>query len=168
MKKIGIFYGSTLGTTQLIAQKIGDLLGIEEVHDIADSTDKIENYEFLIFGTNTWGYGDIQDDWSAAERAFKSLDLSNKKVAIYGTGDQTGYPDTFVDGMGILKEWVENAKGVVVGYTSIDGYNFTASRSELEGRFCGLAIDETNQSNLTDLRVKNWIEVLRGEFGITV
>ena len=35
------------------------------------------------------------------------LDLSGKKVAVFGLGDQEAYPDTFVDGLGILANKVK-------------------------------------------------------------
>ena len=30
------------------------------------------------------------------------MDFANKKVALFGTGDQQGYPDTYCDAVGIL------------------------------------------------------------------
>ena len=58
MKKIGIFYGSSTGTTQELAGQIAQRLGVApgDVHDVA-STDvaQFEAYEVLLLGTSTWG-----------------------------------------------------------------------------------------------------------------
>ena len=43
-------------------------------------------------------------------------------------------------------------------------YNFSESKALRDGEFIGLAIDDNNQSNLTDERVKKWVEKLKGEF----
>jgi flavodoxin I len=165
MEKIGIFYGTTMGTTQMIAEKIASKMGEYALHNISEGIEKIENYNLMIFGTNTWGYGDIQDDWAAVEQDFRKLNLEGKKIALYGTGDQSGYPDTFVDGIGIIRDWIMDCKGEVVGFTSVAGYEFTASKAKINSEFCGLVIDEINQNNLTDKRINEWIEKIKTEFG---
>jgi len=38
-----------------------------------------------------------------------------------GTGDQEGYPDKFMDAMGILAENIAAQAGETVGYWSVDG-----------------------------------------------
>ena len=57
MAKIGIFYGSTTGNTEMVAQEIQKLLGEElvDLHDV-ESADKISlnDYDFLLFGIPTW------------------------------------------------------------------------------------------------------------------
>ena len=53
MSKIGIFYGSTTGNTEMVAQEIQKLLGEElvDLHDV-ESADKmsLNNYDLLLFG----------------------------------------------------------------------------------------------------------------------
>ena len=95
--KTGIFYGSTTGTTEAIAEKVGALLGAD-VMPVAD-IDKVEEYEFVIFATSTWGMGDLQDDWMDGIDALKAKNLTGKKVALIGVGDQAAFGDTFVDGI---------------------------------------------------------------------
>ena len=66
MKKIGVFYGSTTGTTESVANLIAEKLGIAQadVHDVSKmSADMVGTYEALILGTSTWGDGELQDDW---------------------------------------------------------------------------------------------------------
>ena len=94
----------------------------------------------------------------------ESLDLKDKKVALFGLGDQIGYPDNFVDGLGILAAAFEKAGAILVGFTSAEGYSFNHSRALRDGKWCGLVIDIENQSKLTDKRITDWCEQLKKEF----
>lgn len=165
MAKIGIFYGSSTGNTEAIAEKLGKLFGDEaEVHNI-DTSDKedIEKYDYLIFGTSTWGIGDMQDDWEDFADVLPELDLNKKKVALFGVGDQVNYADSFVDGMGAIYDAIYEAVNIV-GSWPADGYTFNESAAVKNGDFVGLAIDKENQQELTDERLKKWVEILKKEF----
>lgn len=161
MAKIGIFYGSTTGVTEDIANRIADNLGDAEVHNISGNVEMLNDYEALILGTSTWGFGDLQDDWVAVLDELADLDLSGKKVAYFGTGDQSSFGDTFIDGIGIINDEIEKTGATVVGHTSTDGYDFNESKGVVNGQFLGLAIDEVNQSDLTDERIEAWTEELK-------
>ena len=157
--KTGIFYGSTTGTTEMVAEKVGALLGADVMP--AAEIDKVENYDFVIFATSTWGMGDLQDDWFGALETLAGKNLSGKKVALIGVGDQVSFGDTFVDGMGTIYEEIKD-KGInLVGKTSVDGYDFSGSKAVVDGEFAGLVIDENNQSELTEERIAAWVEKVR-------
>jgi len=167
MAKIGIFYGSTSGNTERVAQKIQEAFGSEraELHNVASaSVDDLQQYNYLMIGASTWGAGDLQDDWFDGLDKLDKVDFSNKTVTLFGTGDQEGYPDSFVDAIGILYEKVTAKGATVVGFRSTEGYTYDASRAEKDGCFVGLAIDEDNQSDLTDERINNWVEGLKAKF----
>lgn len=68
--------------------------------------------------------------------------------------------------MGILEEKIIERGGTTVGYWSTDGYEFSDSKALRDGKFVGLAIDEDNQSDLTDKRIKAWVAQLKKEFGV--
>lgn len=161
--KVGLFYGSTLGSAKAVAEEIGTLLEVE-IFDVAKGIDSISDYTNLIFGTNTWGYGDLQDDWEGVRASLEKIDFTGKKVAIYSTGDAEGYSDTFVDSIGILGEIVEKNGGTLIGFTSTEGYVFNDSKGLRDGVFMGLAIDDNNQGNLTKERITKWVEQIKGEF----
>ncbi len=166
MKKIGIFYGSSSGNTQTIAEQIAKSLGVdkEDVYDIGKtSIDKISCYDCLLLGSSTWGFGDIQDDWDLSK--LEKLNLRGKKAAIFGTGDSSSYPDTFCDAIGQLAESVEKAGALLVG-NKVDSsdYSFDSSVSENNGFFCGLAIDEVNEPEKTDSRITEWTKQLHLDF----
>ena len=157
--KTGIFYGSTTGTTEMVAEKVGALLGADVMP--AAEIDKVENYDFVIFATSTWGMGDLQDDWFGALEILAGKNLSGKKVALIGIGDQASFGDTFVDGMGTIYEEIKDKVITLVGKTSVDGYDFSSSKAVIDGEFAGLVIDENNQSELTEERITAWVEKVR-------
>lgn len=170
MAKIGLFYGTQTGNTQTVAELIQQELGgnnIVELHDIssADPSD-FEPYECLIIGCPTWNIGELQSDWDAFYDELDAIAFDGKKIAYFGAGDQIGYADNFQDAMGILEEKIVLLGGTTVGYWSADGYDFNDSRAIRDGKFVGLAIDEDNQSDLTNHRIKSWVVQLKREFGL--
>ncbi len=162
-----IIYGSTGGSTGDIAQMISDELSCEStLIDISDATNSdFEDCENLILGTSTWGDGDLQDDWDDFFPALDEIDFSGKKVAFFGMGDQDSYFDTFADGMGTLYQKVKEKGGTIVG-DDVDGssFDFGESTAFINDKFVGLVIDDDNQSELSEERVKQWTKKLNTIF----
>ena len=143
----------------MVAGKVGELLGAEVLS--ATEIDRVEEYDFVIFATSTWGMGDLQDDWYEALDKLKTKNLSGKKVGLIGIGDQFGFGDTFVDGIGTIYEEIKDMGINLVGKTSTDGYSFSGSKAVVDDEFVGLVIDENNQSELTDERINAWVEKVK-------
>ncbi len=166
MEKIGIFYGSTLGHTRVIAERIGAAFGQEQAQVINienASIATLESFGNLILGTSTWGVGEMQEDWETFARQLHKIDLSGKKIALFGVGDQVEWSDSFVNGMGMLYHKLTD-KATIVGFTSTQSYNFDISLALKNDQFVGLAIDEVNQSALTQERISRWVELLKKSF----
>ena len=166
MKKTGVFYGSTTGTTESVANLIAGKLGIAsaDVHDVSKmSVDMVGAYEALILGTSTWGDGELQDDWYDGIKVLKSMDLKDKIIALFGCGDSESYGDTFCDGMGILYENLKNSGCRFIGAVPDAGYTYGSSVSVIDGNFVGLAIDEMNESDKTEERVSAWTDMLKAD-----
>lgn len=164
MKKIGIFYGSTTGTTDAIAHQIAQSMGVAsaDVHDVAKLTPAmIDAYDVLILGTSTWGAGELQDDWYDGLKVLKKSALSGKTVAIFGCGDSDGYADTFCDGIGLLYEDLKDSGCQIIGSVSTEGYTYDASVAEVDGKFVGLPLDDMNESSLTGERIEHWTADLK-------
>lgn len=159
-----IFFASSTGNSEEIANKISLELNKIEVFDLAGTKiDKINEYDKLILGGSTWGDGELNDDWEDVWGDFSKLDLSNKTIALFGLGDQESYSDEFCSAMGIIYEQIANSGAKIIGFTSSDGYYHDASKAQLNNQFVGLAIDEDNQSDLTDNRIKDWANTIREE-----
>lgn len=169
MKMIGLFYGSTNGATAacalLIQQAFAEHSITVELFDVADyMLETMLDFEHLILGISTWNRGQLQKDWEAVFAELDELDLNGKQVALFGLGDQVGYPDTFLDAIFFVAEQVREQGAQVVGAWPTVGYTFTQSWAVETGHFLGLALDEDNQSDLTQGRVNAWVTQLRSEF----
>jgi flavodoxin I len=170
MSKIGLFFGTQTGNTETIAEQIQKEFGGESIvalHDVSQTeASDLNEYDCLIIGCPTWNIGEMQSDWEGLYDELDNVDFNGKKVAYFGPGDQVGYADNFQDAMGILEEKISGLGGTTVGHWSTDGYDFTESKAVKNGKFVGLALDEDNQPELTDKRVKVWVSQLKSELGV--
>ncbi len=161
MSKIGIFYGSSTGNTENAAKYIRTAIGEDkaELFNVADiSPANMKDFDFLILGISTWGYGELQDDWDAMN--LDGIDFSGKKVALFGLGDQESFADTYVDAMGILYRKAVDGGAEIVGDAAPEDYHHNSSLAEVDGRFVGLALDDDNQPELTQDRIADWVKSL--------
>tara|TARA_B100000941_G_scaffold141115_1_gene99998 strand:- start:369 stop:884 length:516 start_codon:yes stop_codon:yes gene_type:complete len=158
--KIGLIYGSDTGATEDISIKIEEKFNNYNIerHNIANVNEEIIlSFDFLIFGLSTWYDGDLQSDWEIYFDDFKKIDFNNKLVAIYGLGDQYGYDEYFVDGIGIIAKEIIKNNGKLIGEWPTKDYEFTKSKAlKDKNTFFGLALDEDNQYEKTDSRIKIW------------
>jgi len=174
-RSIGIFYGSKEGNTKRIAQQLKaqfekllvPLPYSIELLDVADYyVAEMVDFDYLVLGISTWDSGQMQADWEDALDELDEVDLSGKQVALFGLGDQVGYPQTFLDAMFFLAEKVRQRGANIVGKWSTDGYDFGSSWAAEDGHFIGLAVDEDNQPDLTEMRLTIWAVQLKLEFGL--
>ncbi len=157
-----IFFASSTGNSEEIANKISAELNNIEIFDLAGTKiEKINEFDKLILGGSTWGDGELNDDWEDVWGNFCKLDLANKTIALFGLGDQESYSDEFCSAMGIIYEQIVESGAKIVGFTSTEGYYHDGSKAQIEDKFVGLAIDEDNQSDLTDKRINDWANDIR-------
>lgn len=174
MTTLGIFFGSSDGNTarvaELLAQQFRTTFGAAldvEVLDIAEYyVEDMADFDLLILGIPTWNHGQLQADWEAVLEEFDDLDLTGTRAAVFGLGDQVGYPETFADAVFFLADRLRNAGAELVGAWPCDGYDFRGSWAVEDGRFLGLVLDEVNQPELTPARLAHWVRILGTEFGI--
>lgn len=168
---IGLFYGSSTCYTEMAGEKIRDRIGSERV-DLCNIADvpviTAQLYDYLIFGIPTWDYGELQEDWEDVWAELDDLDLTGKKVALYGLGDQVGYPEWFLDALGYLHDKLVERGATICGYWPNEGYEFESSKALTDDGqyFVGLALDEENQFDLTADRIAQWCDQILREFGL--
>lgn len=164
MLKIGLIYGTDIGNTKDVGNTIsaaiwnyGLAVKMLKVDRIKDRT--LKSLDVIILGAPTYENGEPFDDWTALERRLSRMDLTDKTIALFGLGDQRLYPGSFLNSMGWLYRCVAGRGARVVGSWPVMGYNFNQSTAVTDdGRmFFGLAIDQHNQSSLTDFRIANWV-----------
>ncbi len=168
---IGLFYGSSTCFTEITAEHIQETLGQGRV-DIFDirlePIATITYYSYIILGIPTWDYGELQEDWENLWPQLQEVDWRGKTVALYGLGDQVGYPLWFQDALGYLWAKITKLGANTVGRWPVDDYSFEKSNALTADRhyFVGLALDEENQGQLSSARISGWCDQLLAEFGL--
>lgn len=174
MKKIGVFYWPKGGNVESCAKRIAAKLSghVAEVYSLnAIKEVDLPFYDLVIVGGSTSG-ADIWENaadnnlWFDFFARLEGANLNLKPVAIFGLGDQVLYPDHFVDGMSVIKREFDRVGASLVGRWSTDDYDFTGSESLEDGKFIGLALDEDQQPEHTDLRIEKWVNQILKESGI--
>lgn len=171
MAKVGIFFGSSSGVTRGAAELLADEFKGAELIDMEedfDGIDQFEDFDVLLIGSSTWGQGDPQRDWvdPLYELDNERPDLSGKKVGFFGAGDQKTHGEHFLSALGKMHDLFTSLGTSAYGFTSTSGYEYEFSLAEKEGKFCGLGIDDVNQEDLTEERVKTWASQLKSEMGL--
>ncbi len=167
MNKTAIIYSFNTKKTGKVAERIKEVFNDDQVEMVnAELIDEelFMSFDQIIMGVATWFDGELPNFWDEFVPALEDLDLSKKKIALYGLGDQKGYPENFLDGVGIMAEILEARGANLVGFTSVEGYEFESSRALRGEQFTGLAIDYENQGSMNKDRIAAWVDQLKKEF----
>jgi len=167
MKKIGLIYSFNTKKTGQMARRIVEAMGPENIQEVNAETlteEQFTTFDNLILGVPTWNDGELPNYWDEFVPALEDLNLKGKHIAIFGAGDQKGYPENFVDAVGLMAGLVENKGATLVGFTSTEGYTFESSLAKRGNKFCGLALDFENQPGKNKERIAAWCELLKKEF----
>ncbi len=170
MKKIGLFYSFATDKTKRCANKIEESFNSKKFEVVAiDVNETLTEEQFLEFdniivGVATWFDGELPFYWDEFVPALEDMDLSKKRIAIFGLGDQVTASENFADAMGILGDLFEERGAKLIGHTATDGYIFEGSEAVRDNKFIGLALDLDNQNKLTNERIEAWVKQLEKEF----
>ena len=157
--------GSTEYAAKLIAKHLGqdtsDLMPL----DLAIDKD-LSSYSFIVAGSatvgaETWQKATDKNLWAKFFALNKHEVFNGKKAALFGLGNAIMYPYHFVDHLEVLQNEFLKIGAHLTGSCPIEGYSFKESRAVKDGFFPGLALDEDNQPELTETRIKKWIENLK-------
>ncbi len=167
MNKTAIIYSFNTKKTSKVAEKIRENFNDDQVEMVnaEDITEEVfMSFDQIIMGVATWFDGELPNFWDEFVPALEDLDLNGKKIALFGLGDQKGYPENFLDGMGVMAGILEEQGASLVGFTSIEGYEFESSKALRGEQFAGLAIDYENQGSMNKERIPAWVDQLKKEF----
>ena len=167
MGKTAIIYSYNTQKSKKVAEKISAAWGeneIEAVNAEELSTAVLEKYDTFIVSAPTWFDGELPNYWDEFVPDLEEMDLSKKIFAIFGLGDQKGYPENYCDAIGLLASILEDCGAKLVGETSVEGYTYESSKAQRGDVFVGLALDQENQARLTNGRIAKWVEQLKTEF----
>lgn len=163
--KIGLFFGSTTGNTEYAADLVAKYFGEGLVADSIErlTIEKANTFDILILGISTWNIGQLEMTWEEFFPKLDKIDFKAKKVALFGMGDQSNYPDTYLDALGILRNKLVERGAEIIGNWTTEGYNYSESLAVHNGKFDGLALDQDNQPDLTEERIIEWVKEIRQE-----
>ncbi|MEA3477520.1 MAG: flavodoxin domain-containing protein [Bacteroidota bacterium] len=173
MSKTLILFSPEGGNVDRVANKLGELIGNDKVDKIpvkdVEKGDINKCNKIILVGSTVgadhWSNEIIVDEWPEFFTKIKEISFENKKVAIVGLGNSVLYPEHFADGMAVLYERIKQQNGESLGKVDAKDYDFTDSEAvNDEGFFCGLAIDEDNEAELTTDRLEKWISILKPDF----
>jgi len=174
---VGLFFGTTTGHTEEAADLIKSAWTAGEITDPTDISEvdisSLPDYDALIVGVPTWHTGADEarsgTAWDDVLEEIRGLDMSGKKVAVFGCGDSSGYGDYFCDAIEEVHNTFKDAGASLIGYWAADGssdnhkYDFEDSKSCVDGVFMGLPLDFDNESDLSEPRVEEWVGQIAGE-----
>jgi len=167
MNKTAIIYSFNTKKTGKVAERIkeafdSDMVEMVNAEEINES--QFMSFDQIIMGVPTWFDGELPNYWDEFIPDLEDLNLSGKKIALYGLGDQKGYPENFLDGVGLMANILEKRGANLIGFTSVEGYEFESSQAVRGDQFAGLAIDYENQGSMNNERIAAWVESLKQEF----
>ncbi len=168
MLKIGIFCASAGGNSMRVAQELADAFEVDEIINMEEDFDEVSQlleHDVLFIGSSTWGQGDVHHSWvdPLFEIASDDIDFGGKTVAFFGAGDSKKHGEHFCSALGKLHKVFADAGAKPLGFVPKDEYSYEFSLAEIDGKLCGLAIDEHNESPKTPQRIEQWIEQLKYE-----
>lgn len=164
MKKIALIYSFNTTKSKNAAKKIVAEFGENkiEVLNAEDITgEEFMSYDKFILSLPTWFDGELPNYWDEFMPELEDLPLKGKTFALFGLGDQKGYPENFGDAVGIMADLIENNGGKLIGETSIEGYKFEHSKAQRGDKFVGLLLDQENQARNSTKRIKDWVAVIK-------
>ncbi|MGC9341334.1 MAG: flavodoxin domain-containing protein [Bacteroidales bacterium] len=173
MSKTAIIFSPEGGSVNQVAIKLGDAIGNDKVDIIPVreiEKEDINNHSQLIFigstvGADHWSNKTLVNEWPGLFSKIADISFEDKKVAIVGLGNSILYPSHFGDGMANLYEELSEKNASIYGFVDAADYTFEDSEAlDDEGYFCGLALDEDNEEELTEGRIERWISMLKSDF----
>ena len=173
MSKTALFYSPVGGNVNGVANMLGEMIGTDKI-DIIPAREAVREdimkYDKVILagstvGADHWNNETIVDEWPEFFTKIEDINFEKKKVAIIGLGNCVLYPEHFAAGMAILYEKLKMLNAQIYGEVEAKDYDFTDSEAVNEdGYFCGLALDEDNEGELTSERLEKWISILEPDF----
>jgi len=158
--------GNVENSANLIVKSFGDL----EMKSIDKVTlDDLKSYDQYIIGcstvgSETWDNTENSDPWPAFIKMMEEIDVTDKTIALFGLGDQVRWPKHYVDGMAVLFDHFMKRGAKMIGKWSVEGYEHDESEAQDGDFFCGLALDEDIQPELSEERIDNWVKQIKEEF----
>lgn len=169
-----VLYATMFGATELVAERVAEALSAElgvnvPCRDVAwFDLAELKQSDLIVLGLSTWNIGQLPSDLDLKLPELAALDLHGKLLALFGTGDAVGYPDTYLDALEIVDSALLTTGVERIGEWPVEGYDFLESRAQVGEKFLGLGVDEDNEPELTDERIEGWVKKVAAEYAATL
>ena len=165
--QIGIFYGTTSQTTENIADSIEmnlkPIFKINKFNIYKSNLEDINNFEYILIGCPTWDIGLLQEDWRIIFPSLDKVNFKGKKLHILELATNLYTLTLSRRTRYFLEEKITNLGGRTFGMTKSDDYMFKSSKALRGKNFVGLGIDNDNEIEKTEKRIKEWCNQITKE-----
>jgi flavodoxin I len=159
----------TAAMAQVMYRVLGDGIAGEPVNVNQAKVPDLLQYKALILGAPSYGVGELpgrttgsqEGNWEEFLFRLDDADLSGKRIALFGLGNQQKYYDRFASSLIHLYQHVVAYRAEVIGAWSTDGYHFTRSHSVINNQFVGLVLDHHTQPEMTKTRITGWLDQVK-------
>lgn len=122
MAKVKIFYGTVGGNTQIVCEKVMEILE-ENGHDVGmtnarfvlseayKSLDMVQlfNCDLIIFASPTYGQGQLEPYFEKFIASLKNVDLKAKKYACISLGDIKYHSEYLLESANVIEDFCKEA-----------------------------------------------------------
>ena len=125
MSKVLVIYGTTMGNTETLAEKIVSELKSDKIEttlkNVTDANvNELPGYDVILLGSSTWGDGELQDDYVDFYSELKGMSLNGMRSAVFGPGDSSY--EHFCEAVNILEKCLkECGADLILDGLRIDG-----------------------------------------------
>lgn len=119
MASILIIFGSTGGNTELVTDKVSEILS-KDGHKVTvqraeeSEASDFNKHKIIIFASSTYGQGLLQDHMLRFFKVNKTLSLKGKKCAAIGLGDSKYNIEYIIEAANILEKNIKKLEGELV------------------------------------------------------
>jgi len=119
MTSVLIIFGSTGGNTELVCDKVSQILREKKYKvtmqraEQSNSSD-IKKYSYCILASSTYGQGILQDHMLKFIRKCSEVDFKNRKFAVIGLGDNKYSTEYIIESAKILEKTITKNGGLLV------------------------------------------------------
>lgn len=137
MTKAIVIYGSTTGNTETLSEGVAKGLkkgGVQvTIKNVIDAdVNELADYDLIVLGCSTWYDGELQDDFLNFHEEMQNISLAGKRAAVFGPGDEEGYPDFFCAAVDILEERLKECGAELVAEGLKVDVPFESTSEDLE------------------------------------
>lgn len=125
MTKILIIYATVSGNTELVVEKIIQILNEQKLAknlelqitskrvDLANANEILQS-DLTILASPTYGQGTVEAHFLPFLKQMNKLDLTDSKLAVIGLGSPRFYPEYLTESAGILEMEIKKSSGNLI------------------------------------------------------